>query len=98
MRRAGVRAGRRPARWGVARRRTRHRLARRKPSTSERPDTRIYRIDFWTITLGAEEGSSTVVGGRLDVMAGPDIAVGPGARPGWQWDVALSFAGAQRHY
>ena len=22
----------------------------------------------------------------------------PGTRPGWRWDVALSFAGAQRDY
>ena len=37
------------------------------------------------------------LGGRLDVMTGGDDA-GPGARPGWRWDVALSFAGAQRDY
>ena len=32
------------------------------------------------------------------VMTGADGAASPGARPGWQWDVALSFAGAQRPY
>ena len=31
-------------------------------------------------------------------MAGADGGTGPGARPGWRWDVALSFAGAQRDY
>ena len=29
-------------------------------------------------------------------MAGGDDGAGPGAGPGWRWDVALSFAGAQR--
>ena len=31
-------------------------------------------------------------------MAGGDGAAGPGARRGWRWDVALSFADAQRNY
>ena len=31
-------------------------------------------------------------------MAGANGGAGPGARPGWRWDVALSFAGAQRDY
>ena len=31
-------------------------------------------------------------------MTGADGGAGPGARPGWRWDVALSFAGAQRDY
>ena len=31
-------------------------------------------------------------------MTGADGDAGSGARPGWRWDVALSFAGAQRHY
>jgi len=31
-------------------------------------------------------------------MTGAGGAAGPAARPGWQWDVALSFAGAQRPY
>ena len=31
-------------------------------------------------------------------MAGADGGAGPGAGPGWRWDVALSFAGAQRDY
>src|SRR5260370_22811589 len=31
-------------------------------------------------------------------MTGADGGAGPGSRPGWRWDVALSFAGAQRDY
>jgi hypothetical protein len=31
-------------------------------------------------------------------MAGADGGEGTGARPGWRWDVALSFAGAQRDH
>ena len=31
-------------------------------------------------------------------MAGGDGTAGPGAVPGQRWDVALSFAGAQRDY
>src|ERR1039457_168382 len=31
-------------------------------------------------------------------MTGADGTAGPDARPEWQWDVALSFAGAQRPY
>ena len=31
-------------------------------------------------------------------MTGADGGAGPDARPGWQWDVALSFASAQRDY
>ena len=31
-------------------------------------------------------------------MTGADGGAGPDARPGWRWDVALSFAGAQRDY
>ena len=31
-------------------------------------------------------------------MTEADGGVDPGARPGWRWDVALSFAGAQRDY
>jgi hypothetical protein len=31
-------------------------------------------------------------------MTGADRGTGPGARPEWRWDVALSFAGAQRDY
>jgi hypothetical protein len=29
-------------------------------------------------------------------MMGGEGGTGPGAQPGWRWDVALSFAGAQR--
>jgi hypothetical protein len=32
------------------------------------------------------------------VMVGMDGGAGPGAEPVWRWDVALSFAGAQRGY
>ena len=31
-------------------------------------------------------------------MTGADGGAGPDAGPGWRWDVALSFAGAQRDY
>ena len=31
-------------------------------------------------------------------MAGADGGADPGARPEWRWDVALSFASAQRDY
>jgi len=31
-------------------------------------------------------------------MTGADGGVDPGTQPGWRWDVALSFAGAQRSY
>jgi hypothetical protein len=36
--------------------------------------------------------------GNSIVMTGADGGAKPGARPGWRWDVALSFAGAQRDY
>jgi hypothetical protein len=32
------------------------------------------------------------------VMTAADGGAGPGARPGWRWHVALSFAAAQRDY
>ena len=31
-------------------------------------------------------------------MTGADVGASPGVMPGWRWDVALSFAGAQRDY
>ncbi len=31
-------------------------------------------------------------------MTGANAGAGPGARPGWRWEVALSFAGAQRDW
>jgi hypothetical protein len=43
-------------------------------------------------------GSPAASGGRLDVMTGASGGADPGARPGWRWDVALSFASAQRDY
>ena len=36
--------------------------------------------------------------GKSDVITGADGGAGSGAPPGWRWDVALSFAGAQRDY
>jgi hypothetical protein len=36
--------------------------------------------------------------GDLMVMSEADGSIGLGARPEWRWDVALSFAGAQRDY
>jgi hypothetical protein len=44
------------------------------------------------------EGASEASVGDSIVMAGADGSAGPDARPGWQWDVALSFVGAQRDY
>jgi hypothetical protein len=43
-------------------------------------------------------GDSAVISGRLDIMTGADGKADRGARPGWRWDVALSFADAQRDY
>src|SRR6266851_726200 len=43
-------------------------------------------------------GSSPAIGGRLDFMAEANGGVDPDAGPGRRWDVALSFAGAQRDY
>ena len=37
-------------------------------------------------------------GGDLIVMTGADSSAAPAAQPGRRWDVALSFAGAQRDY
>ena len=45
-----------------------------------------------------EGGVFAAIGGRLGVMTGANGGVDPGARPRWRWDVALSFAGAQRDY
>jgi hypothetical protein len=39
-----------------------------------------------------------IVDGRLDVMTTAGGSPGPGVRPEQRWDVALSFAGAQRDY
>ena len=36
--------------------------------------------------------------GESVVMTAADGGAGSGRRPGWRWDVALSFAGAQRDY
>lgn len=38
------------------------------------------------------------LGGRLDAMTGASGGTDPGAEPGRTWDVAMSFAGAQRAY
>ena len=56
-------------------------------------------IDFWTVTLRAvRQGLLRRQGGRLDAMTEANGSVDPGARPGWRWEVALSFAGARRDY
>ena len=39
-----------------------------------------------------------MVGGRLESHGGSERRRGPGVLAGWRWDVALSFAGAQRDY
>src|SRR6267142_2555190 len=44
------------------------------------------------------DGSYAAIGGTLDVMTEADGDATSAARPGWRWDVALSFAGAQRDY
>ena len=46
--------------------------------------------------LDGHAESRAAAGRRLDVMAGANG--GTGARHGWRWDMALSFAGAQRDY
>src|SRR5690349_2831895 len=55
-------------------------------------------IDFWTVTLGNGVRPPAAIGGKLDIMTGASGGADPGARPEWRWDVALSFAGAQRDY
>jgi TIR domain/WD domain, G-beta repeat len=57
-----------------------------------------YSIDFRTVTLSAEGGSSAAIGGRLDIMTGEGSDANPDAPPGRRWEVALSFAGTQRDY
>ena len=42
--------------------------------------------------------SEDAIGGRLDIMTGASGRAGPHAGREWRWDVALSFAGAQRNY
>ena len=42
--------------------------------------------------------SVALAGGILGAVTGRDIDAGVGARSGRRWDVALSFAGAQRDY
>ena len=44
------------------------------------------------------EQRTSAAGGRLVIMGRTDHIEDPGARLGWRWDVALSFAGAQRSY
>ena len=41
---------------------------------------------------------SARIGEKLDIVTGADAGAGPDAGTGWRWDVALSFAGAQRSY
>ena len=45
-----------------------------------------------------EAESSAPIGGRLDIMTGANGGAGPDAGRELRWDVALSFAGAQRNY
>ena len=56
----------------------------------ELSDTRLLN----TVTLGVVQRPVA----DSVVMEEADGGAGPGARPGWRWDVALSFAGAQRDY
>jgi len=42
--------------------------------------------------------TSIRIGEKLDIVTGADGGAGLDAGPGWRWDVALSFAGAQRPY
>jgi hypothetical protein len=54
--------------------------------------------DFQAVMMG-EVVSSAAAGWETGLSwGGADGGAGPGARPGWRWDVALSFAGAQRDY
>src|SRR5262249_25363469 len=55
-------------------------------------------IDSQTVTLGSGTMSSAAVSGRLDVMTKANDSPAAGGQPAWRWDVALSFAGAQRDY
>jgi hypothetical protein len=55
-------------------------------------------IDFQAVTLSEEVSSAAPGWGNSIVMTGADGGAGRGDRPGWQWDVALSFAGVQRDY
>lgn len=56
------------------------------------------RIDFRAVTLGAESVSCDPAGGILGVVMGAGGGADPGSGVGRRWDVALSFAGAQRDY
>ena len=54
--------------------------------------------------LGAPEGTEKMKSIARAIQdgwihqGGRSGGAGPGAQPGWRWDVALSFAGAQREY
>src|SRR5262245_10996290 len=50
---------------------------------------------MWSVTPVVFRGC---VVADSDGMTGGDAGAGPGAGRGWRWDVALSFAGAQRDY
>src|SRR5260370_10557992 len=66
-------------------------------ASRQRPGAEIDRFPHRSAECG-EAGPSAAFSGRLDDMAGANGGAGPGARPERQWDVALSFAGAQRNY
>jgi hypothetical protein len=55
-------------------------------------------IDLRAITLDVVGRSLRDLVGDSVVMTAADGGAGPGARPGWRWHVALSFAAAQRDY
>jgi hypothetical protein len=70
-----------------------------RPFTGGGPRAGQSRTDrFQTVTLRVEGGSPVAIGGRLDAMTGASGGMDPATRPEWRWDVALSFAGAQRDY
>jgi hypothetical protein len=61
----------------------------------------VSRIDRFLDSHAALRRGDVFSGGRVGdsvVMTGADDGTDPGARPGRRWDVALSFAGAQREY
>src|SRR5260370_39475740 len=66
-------------------------------ASRQRPGAEIDRFPHRHAECG-EAGPSAAFSGRLDDMTGANGGAGPGARPERQWDVALSFAGAQRNY
>ena len=75
--------------------------------TDSRPAVAIRGNGHLSLTDGASGRPALVLRGargfsgpewETRVMAGADDGAGPGTGRGWRWDVALSFAGAQREY